>query len=74
LTTRCATRQTGASFAHGGPRQLFAYNPSIFSDYSVSSDGGRFAMVVNAATELSPDVLVIVNWADELKRRTSGGR
>ena len=61
--------QTGASFAHGGPRQLFIYNTSIFSDYSVAPDGGRFALVVNAAPDASPDVLVVLNWADDLKRR-----
>jgi eukaryotic-like serine/threonine-protein kinase len=64
--------QTGASFAHGGPRQLFTYN-NIFSDYSVAPDG-RFALVVNAAPDASPDVLVVLNWADELKRRTSAAR
>jgi len=66
--------QVGASFGNGTPRQLFTYNFPVFSDYSVAADGGRFLMVLDAAAATSPEVRVALNWADELKRRTSGAR
>jgi serine/threonine-protein kinase len=65
--------QAGASFSHGEPRRLFTYNAPAFSDYSVTSDG-RFVLLTTADAANAAEVHVTVNWADELKRRTSAAR
>ncbi len=66
--------QTGASFSHGVPHQLFTYNSPGFSDYSVTADGRRFLLLVSAVADTRPEVLVALNWLDELKRRTASSR
>ena len=70
--------QSGTTFGLGVPRQLFAYmaprGPFIFSEHSMAPDGRRFLLLMSADPETAPEVLVAVNWIDELKRRTSAAR
>ena len=65
--------QTGPTFKAQTPRLLFegAYSNGYLdyaSNYDVSPDGQRFVMVTEADRETSPQINIILNWTEELKR------
>jgi Tol biopolymer transport system component len=71
---------TQPSFAFGSPRMLFEgeqYVPSTgpypypFANYDVSPDGQRFLMITK---ESKPQINVVLNWFEELKRRVPSGK
>jgi Tol biopolymer transport system component len=60
--------EPGPVFRHGSPRLLFEgrYNYG----YDVAPDGNRFLMVQSEQTDTgAPQMHVVVNWFEELKRR-----
>ena len=70
---------TQPSFGFGSPRMLFEgeqYMPAAgpysypFSNYDVSPDGQRFLMITK---ESKPQINVVLNWFEELKRRAPSG-
>jgi Tol biopolymer transport system component len=70
---------TQPSFAFGSPRMLFEgeqYMPAAgaysypFPNYDVSPDGQRFLMITK---ESKPQINVVLNWFEELKRRAPSG-
>ena len=66
--------QTSPSLVIGTPNKLFEgkYFPEgTGRTYDVSPDGRRFLMIKNAAsiTELPPQIVIVENWFEELKRR-----
>ena len=71
-----ASVSSGASFSAGPPQKLFAdhyRNPRVANsiDYDVSSDGRRFLMVKEGASDeqtAAPHIVVVLNWLEELKR------
>jgi eukaryotic-like serine/threonine-protein kinase len=72
--------RTQPSFASGSPRMLFdvgKYMPATgpysypFPNYDLSPDGQRFLMVTR---ESKPQINVVLNWFEELKRRVPSGR
>jgi Tol biopolymer transport system component len=72
------TRQP--SFAIGGPRMLFEGGqyvpptgpyPYPFPNYDVSPDGQRFLMITR---ESEPQINVVLNWFEELKRGVPSGK
>jgi serine/threonine-protein kinase len=74
--------QPGSGFAYGKPQVLFDASPYFslaFTRYfDVSPDGKRFLMeksanVAPSSTE-RPSIVVISNWADEVKARMPAGK
>jgi len=67
--------QTRPAFVVGARRRLFstaAYVGSPVSRmYALSPDGSRFVFMKGEAS--ARQLIVVVNWFEELKRRTSGG-
>jgi serine/threonine-protein kinase len=67
--------QTRPAFGVGARRRLFstaAYTASpILQMYALSPDGSRFLFQKGEAG--AQQLIVVVNWFEELKRRTSGG-
>ena len=66
---------TDQTFSAGKPAVLFegAYTPTplSFPDYDVSPDGQRFLMLKAADQgQAPPQINVVLNWLDDLKRRT----
>ena len=65
---------TQPAFDPGRPRQLFTdeyvRHPVANSNYDVSGDGRRFLMIQSStrANATPPQIVVVVNWFDELKR------
>jgi eukaryotic-like serine/threonine-protein kinase len=64
------------TFSPGKPVQLFegSYVPTplSFPNYDVSLDGQRFLMLKNATpTQTVSQIDVVLNWVDELKRKSS---
>ena len=71
---------TQPSFAFSSPRMLFEgeqYMPAAgaysypFPNYDVSPDGQRFLMITK---ESKPQINVVLNWFEELKRRVPSGK
>jgi Tol biopolymer transport system component len=71
---------TQPNFAFGSPRALFdagQYMPPTgpysypFPNYDVSPDGQRFLMITK---ESKPQINVVLNWFEELKRRVPSGK
>lgn len=71
--------KTKPSFASGSPRMLFDVGPYMpatgpfsypFPNYDVSGDGQRFLMITR---ESKPQINVVLNWFEELKRRVPSG-
>jgi eukaryotic-like serine/threonine-protein kinase len=71
---------TQPNFAFGSPRMLFEggqYMPPSgpysypFPNYDVSPDGQRFLMITK---ESKPQISVVLNWFEELKRRAPSGK
>jgi len=62
--------KTEPDFALDSPRPLFdtsTYQTAFGRDYDISPDGTRFLMV-KPVISTNPEVVVILNWLDELKR------
>ena len=73
-------RGEGEGFRAGTSTTLFK-GPSYFNvqagrTYDVTPDGQRFLMIKNAAptTGGSPQIVVVLNWFEELKRLAPHGR
>jgi hypothetical protein len=71
-----ATRPT---FSAGKPRRLFErrYEPTLalWPNYDVTSDGQRFLVVKTLDQDPTPpQINVVLNWFDELKRLVPTGR
>jgi hypothetical protein len=66
--------QTTPTFRASSPEKLFEgnYGPG----YDVSPDGQRFLMVKQPTVEAAPadQIVVVVNWIDELRRRVPVGK
>jgi hypothetical protein len=71
---------TEPNFAFGGPQILFdagQYMPPTgpysypFPNYDVSPDGQRFLMITK---ESKPQINVVLNWSEELKRHVPSGK
>jgi eukaryotic-like serine/threonine-protein kinase len=71
---------TEPNFAFGSPRMLFdtsQYMPPTgpysypFPNYDVSPDGQRFLMITK---ESRPQLNVVLNWSEELKRHVPSGK
>ena len=71
---------TQPSFAFSSPRMPFEgeqYMPAAgaysypFPNYDVSPDGQRFLMITK---ESKPQINVVLNWFEELKRRVPSGK
>ena len=66
--------ETSPAFKPSKPRVLFEgrYETSFqvpgFRFYDVSPDGQRFLMVKSERPQASPQLVLVVNWIDELKR------
>jgi len=66
---------TQPTFSGGRPRQLFEgkYVSSVFPltgfAYDVSPDGQRFLMIEETGGTTATQINVVLNWAEELKRR-----
>jgi eukaryotic-like serine/threonine-protein kinase len=66
---------TQPSFSAGKPRMLFEGQyvttgfPNMSAAYDVSADGQRFLMVKETEQATSPQINVVLNWFEELKRR-----
>jgi hypothetical protein len=69
--------QTTPSFSAGNPARLFEnryLTPNLGRTYDVSSDGQRFLMIKSAAADRAagdalPNIVVVLNWLEELKQR-----
>jgi hypothetical protein len=70
---------TQPSFALGSPRILFDVGPYMpttgpysypLPNYDVSPDGQRFLMITR---ESKPQISVVLNWSEELKRPVPSG-
>jgi hypothetical protein len=70
-----AVRQS-TTFSAETPRKLFDIPEDIWSDdYDVSPDGERFVMIERDPLELRPfDLVVIPNWAEEMKARLASAK
>ena len=73
------TVQAGGSFVSSKPRRLFEqrYEPTLalWPNYDVTSDGQRFLVVKNLEQDPTPpQINVVLNWFDELKRLVPTGR
>ena len=68
--------ETKPTFKAGTPRLLFE-NPSYggLGNYDVAADGQHFVMITQEDTNATPNELnVVLNWADDLKRRAPAER
>ena len=63
----------GETFTAGKPQLLFTarMDESANRPYDVTADGKRFVVNLNKATADSP-IVVVVGWADEIRRRLQG--
>lgn len=74
--------QSGSSFTAGNPQVLFEgpyLSPQDGRTYDVSPDGRRFLMIKDARPAASPEspppqLVVVLNWIEELKRLVPTGR
>jgi hypothetical protein len=64
------------TFSSGAPRELFEGNYHWIRglpSYDVTPDGRRFLMIKEnapgAATSGRPELVVVLNWSEELKRK-----
>jgi len=69
---------TQPGFSAGNPVMLFrgSYLPTpiTFPNYDVSGDGRRFLMTqASSEAGTSPEIVVVLNWAEELKRLVPTG-
>jgi serine/threonine-protein kinase len=71
--------EPGAAFKAGTPQVLFKgqyATPQFARQYSVSPDGRRFLLIKDATASGDvppPQVIVVQNWFEELKRRVPAG-
>lgn len=75
-----AAQPGGGSFAAGNPARVLerAYaSPGPGRTYDVSPDGRRFLMIKAGATDedyAAPELVVVLNWFEELERLVPTGR
>jgi serine/threonine-protein kinase len=65
---------SGATFVSGSPRTLFELAPPMSvpdRGFDVSLDGQRFLVVKEDSTTTSPDIVVVLDWVEELKAKMS---
>ncbi len=67
--------ETGDTFQRGRPQRLFSMDPyyeGVGRNWDISPDGQRFLMVKRGETRdtihESGDIIVVLNWSDELTR------
>ncbi len=71
---------TEPAFTRGGPEVLFTgrYISAAGRKYDISPDGQQFLMVKEARqrddTSALTQLIVVLNWFEELKRRVPGGK
>jgi len=68
-----------AGFAAGKPEALFEgpwlRTPRTLPNYDVSGDGKRFLVLkADDQDESAPEIVVVQNWYEELKRRMAAGK
>jgi Tol biopolymer transport system component len=64
--------QTAPTFSAGNPTKVFEtryFNAPGGRSYDASADGQRFLMVKAAAAEQAPNMVVVLNWLEELKAK-----
>jgi hypothetical protein len=65
--------QPGSSFVFGRPVPLFQagqYHVNVARNYDVTPDGKRFVMIKTAGADgKGPSLVVVSNWAEEVRRR-----
>ena len=61
---------TGDSFQAGTPRSLFTHvRPRrVPRTFAVAHDAQRFVMLQPTEPEVEPQIIVVLNWFEELKR------
>jgi Tol biopolymer transport system component len=71
---------TAPNFGTGAPTKLFDghyYSGPFGRSYDVSPDGQRFLMIKDSASDQKsnpPSIVVVVNWAEELKAKVPTGK
>jgi hypothetical protein len=73
--------ESGTMFKAGTPQVIFQgqyFKGGSGRQYSVSPDGRRFLMIKNVASTNAdaplPQIVIVQNWFEELKRRVPAGR
>jgi hypothetical protein len=61
------TVDTNSPSLLGKLKRLFGVEQYQFGAYDVSPDGGRFVLVKDV-TEYDSDLVVVLNWLDEVER------
>jgi serine/threonine-protein kinase len=68
---------SGTTLVYGSPRELFELEIAMTvpdRSFDVSTDGKRFLIVKEDANFTSPDIVVILDWLEELKAKPAAGR
>ena len=68
---------SGATFTWGSPRKLFDIRASTTipdRSYDVSLDGRRFLFVKDDTSIRAPDIVVVLDWLEELKAKMPPAR
>jgi serine/threonine-protein kinase len=68
---------SGATFTWGSPRKLFDIRASTTipdRSYDVSPDGQRFLFVKEDSNSLAPEIVVVLDWLEELKAKIPSAR
>jgi hypothetical protein len=79
-TLMAVRTDAGTSFAAGPPAVVFTGEyggAETGTHYSVSPDGRRFLMikaVARSGDAEPPQIVVVLNWIEELKRRVPAGK
>jgi serine/threonine-protein kinase len=80
-TLMSAPVESGTMFKAGTPQVIFQgqyFKGGSGRQYSVSPDGRRFLMIKNVASTNAdaplPQIVIVQNWFEELKRRVPAGR
>jgi len=68
----------GATLRAGTPKELFSFSPPTgTAGYDVSADGKRFLVIGQGAEQdkaATPELHFVVEWFDEIRRRTAAGK
>ena len=55
-------------------RFAVTHRPEVRQNYDISPDGERFLMIQNKQETTAPNLDVVLNWFEELRRLTAAGR
>jgi hypothetical protein len=67
---------SGATLSWGSPVKLFAVSDvftRVHRNYDVSADGRRFLMLKDVGNSKADDIVVVLDWVEELKAKVPGG-